>query len=72
MTNIEKVLIEQTIDENQPAVILRDFEVFLNFIAAEDLEASGINELLPIKSLPALNALLTKPFGPEPIITASY
>jgi hypothetical protein len=61
INNIEKVLLEQTIDENQTAFILRDFEVFLNFIAANDLEASGVNELLPIKSLSELNALLTKP-----------
>jgi Plasmid pRiA4b ORF-3-like protein len=61
INNIEKVLLEQTIDENQTAFILRDFEVLLNFIAANNLEASGVNELLPIKSLSELNALLTKP-----------
>ena len=61
MLNIEKVLLEQSIDENQAAVIVRDFGIFLNFIAANDLEASGVNELLPIKSLPELNALLAKP-----------
>lgn len=61
MTKIEKVLLEQTIDENQSAVIMRDFEIFLDFIAANDLEASGVNELLPLKSLPELNALFSKP-----------
>ncbi len=61
-TAIEKILLEQPIDENQPASILRDFEIFLDFIAANDLEASGVNELLPLKSLRELNALLTKPF----------
>ena len=60
--NIKKIFLEQTIDENQPATILRDFETFLNFVAANNLEASGKNELLPLKSLRELNALLTKPF----------
>ena len=58
---MEKFLLEQTIDENQPAGILRDFEKFLDFVATGDLEASGVNELLPLKSLRELNALLTKP-----------
>ena len=61
MNNIEKVLLEQKIDENQPSSVVRDFEIFMNFIAAHDLEAGGVNELLPIKFLPELNALLTKP-----------
>jgi len=60
--NIKKIFLEQTIDENQHATILRDFETFLNFVAANNLEASGKNELLPLKSLRELNALLTKPF----------
>ncbi len=60
--DIENTLLKQTIDENQPASILRNFEIFLNFVATNDLAASGKKELLPIKSLPDLNALLTKPF----------
>jgi hypothetical protein len=63
--NVKKSLLEQTIDENQPATILRDFETFLNFVAANNLEASGKNELLPLKSLRELNGLLTKPFEIE-------
>ena len=62
MNNIEKVLLDRTLDVNESSSIVRDFEVFLNFIAVNNLEASGINELLPLKSLPALNVLLTKPF----------
>lgn len=62
MNKIEKVLLEQTIDKNQSVIILHDFETFLDFIAANDLEASGVNELLPLKRLRELNALLTKPF----------
>ncbi len=58
---IEKTNFEQAIDENQFAVILRDFEKLLDFVAANDLEASGVNELLPLKCLSELNALLTKP-----------
>ena len=54
-------MLDRTIDVNESSSIVRDFEVFLNFVAANDLQASGINELLPIKSLPELNALLTKP-----------
>ena len=61
MNNIEKILLERTIDVNESSSIVGDFEVFLNFVAAHDLQASGINELLPIKSLPELNTLLTKP-----------
>lgn len=60
--NIKKIFLAQTIDEIQPAAILRDFETFLNFVAANKLEASGKNELLPLNSLRELNALLTKPF----------
>lgn len=60
--NIKKSFLEQTIDENQPSTILRDFEIFLNFVAANNLEASGKNELLPLKSLRQLNDSLTKPF----------
>ena len=60
--NIEKILLAQTIDENQPTAILRDFEAFLKFVAANKLEASGKNELLPLKCLRELNAVLTKPF----------
>ena len=58
---IQKNFLEQAIDENKSAVILRDFEKFLDFVAANNLEASGINELLPLKSLRELNALLSKP-----------
>lgn len=60
-TAIEKILLQQTIDENQPAGILRDFVTFLDFIESNDLPASGVNELLPLKSLRELNALLSKP-----------
>ena len=52
---------EQTIEEDQPD-ILRDFETFLNFVTENNLPASGKLELLPLKCLPELNALLSKPF----------
>jgi hypothetical protein len=38
---------EQIVDNNQPA-ILRDFEIFLKFVAENDLQASGKMELLPL------------------------
>ncbi len=62
MPNIEKILLAQAIDENQPAAVLRDFETFLKFVASNQLETSGKNELLPLKCLRELNRLLTKPF----------
>lgn len=55
-----EILRRQTIDENQPGSILRDFETFLHFIRERDLKASGINQLLPINSLGELNGLLAK------------
>lgn len=56
-----KLLRHQTIDENQPGSILRDFGIFLNFVRERELKASGINHLLPMDSLGELNAQLAKP-----------
>jgi hypothetical protein len=56
-----EVLRRQTINENQPGSILRDFEIFLDFVRDRELKASGVNQLLPMNSLGELNALLAKP-----------
>jgi hypothetical protein len=56
-----EILHRQTIDEDQPGSILRDFETFLSFVGERKLKASGINELLPLNSLGELNAQLPKP-----------
>lgn len=60
-SDIQKLLSEQIIDENQPSSILRDFETFLDFVADNDIKASGKMELLSLKFLPQLNSRLTKP-----------
>jgi hypothetical protein len=56
----KKIFEKKTINENNPS-ILPDFEIFLNFVAENDLPASGKLELLPLKRLPELNVFLSKP-----------
>lgn len=66
LESLDKVSAElkssQEVLTSESVSILRDFEIFLDFIAANELTASGKNELLPLNSLSDLNALLTKPF----------
>lgn len=57
----QQVLSNQEINENGPGTILRDFEIVLDFIGSEGIVVSGKTNLLPLKVLGELNALLTKP-----------
>jgi hypothetical protein len=64
MTDLEQAkttLTHQTIDENNPGTILKDFNTFLQLIKDEGIEVSGKNSLFPLKLLPELNALLISP-----------
>ena len=56
-----EILRKQAIDENGPGTILKDFQTFLDFIQARSEELTRINRLLPLKSLPILNAKMTHP-----------
>ena len=57
----QQTLRAQTINENAPGPIVRDFETLLAFIAERDLAASGVFQLPPLQVAPQLNALLARP-----------
>jgi len=57
----QQALRDQEIDENGPGTILKDFEILLDFVRSGDMPVSGIHNLLPLKLLGELNALLTHP-----------
>ena len=59
----QEVLREQVIDKNSPGTILRDFEILLDFVAAEAPPVSKKNNLLPMKVLAQLNSRLTNPLN---------
>jgi hypothetical protein len=58
---IEPVLRKQRITETEPGPIAHDFETFLDFIASQNVFASGKNDLLPMSALAELNARMTRP-----------
>jgi hypothetical protein len=51
----------QTITEESPGTILKDFATLLDFIGPEGIETSGKYGFLPLRLLPELNARLRKP-----------
>ncbi|MFO1432147.1 MAG: hypothetical protein U1F76_18715 [Candidatus Competibacteraceae bacterium] len=55
------ILRAQTITEDSPGTILKDFDILLDFIGPEGIETSGTYHFLPMKLLPDLNAHLSKP-----------
>lgn len=57
----KKVLHQQTIDENGPGTILRDFEMMLDFIDPEGVTVTGNQKLLPLRTLAPLNLKLSRP-----------
>lgn len=60
LTESQQQLIgQQTIDENSPGTILRDFQTLLDFLHPNGIEVSGVHHLFPLKSLPELNSLLS-------------
>ncbi len=58
---IKNILQAQTITEESPGKILKDFATLLDFIGSEDMETSGKYHFLPMRLLPKLNARLSKP-----------
>jgi hypothetical protein len=56
----QSLLREMTISEIYPGTVVRDFEMFLQFVASHPLTPSK-QDLLPIDSLPALNAQMSAP-----------
>lgn len=57
----QQVLQQQAISETEPGTILRDFGVLLEFAASNQLQVSGVKQLLPLAILGELNASLSKP-----------
>jgi Plasmid pRiA4b ORF-3-like protein len=57
----QQSLREQTISDDQPGIILRDFDSLLDFVSMRELRVSGVHQLLPMSALPELNARLSKP-----------
>ncbi|MCU0567737.1 MAG: plasmid pRiA4b ORF-3 family protein [Oculatellaceae cyanobacterium Prado106] len=53
------LLRSQTITEESPGFILKDFRTLLNFLQEEQVLAGGKNQLLQLKFLPALNDRLS-------------
>jgi hypothetical protein len=57
----QQTLREQTINEDGPGSVLRDFGTLLDFVGKREIKASGVHQLLPMSALTALNARLSKP-----------
>lgn len=57
----QQTLREQTINEDGPGSVLRDFETLLDFVGERELKVSGLHQLLPMSVLAELNARLSKP-----------
>ncbi|MGA7932453.1 MAG: hypothetical protein WCA35_02625, partial [Kovacikia sp.] len=49
------LLRSQTICEESPGMILKDFRTLLNFLQEQEILVSGVNQLLQLKFLPDLN-----------------
>jgi len=58
-----KILQAQTITEDSPGSIVRDFATLLAFIGANGIEVSGKYKFLPMAHLAELNARLSKPIA---------
>jgi hypothetical protein len=59
--NYQRTLSQQIITESEPGTVLRDFETLLDFIRPTGIEVSSTYHLLPKKTLPQLNAQLSRP-----------
>jgi hypothetical protein len=57
----EHILAAQTIDDNGPGTVSRDFKTLLAFIGSTRAIVSSKNNLLPMASLAQLNAQMTHP-----------
>jgi hypothetical protein len=59
--DVQQVLHDQSIDEDQPGTILRDFRTLLEFIGVEGLKTTGKHFLLPQSRLQELNERMSRP-----------
>jgi hypothetical protein len=62
--SIEKygdALRSQSIDDETPGLILKDFQTVLTFLQEKEVMVSGVNQLLQLKFLPDLNQRLSHP-----------
>jgi Plasmid pRiA4b ORF-3-like protein len=57
----EQCLRDQAITNDQPGPVLRDFQVLLDFLGHEGVEASGKSNLLPMKFIEELDGRLSRP-----------
>lgn len=57
----QQTLREQTINEDGPGSVLRDFGTLLDFVGKREIKVSGVHQLLPMSALAELNARLSKP-----------
>lgn len=62
---IEQILKQQTITEEEPGTVLRDFQTLLEFIGPEGLPTSGKNLLLAMAKLAELDEQMTHPLQPR-------
>ena len=56
----QRVLSNQTIGENEPGAVLRDFAALLDFVGAREIAVSGKHQLLPLALLAGLNSRLSR------------
>ncbi len=57
----QTILKQQTINDEGPGTVARDFTTLFNLIASEGIQASGVHHFLPMQRLAELNARLIKP-----------
>src|SRR2546427_769858 len=57
----QKMLRAQTISLTGPGTIGHDFESLLRFVAEREVPLTGVNQMLSMKLLPALNERMARP-----------
>lgn len=63
MDQVRAVFEAQVFDADHPGTILRDFQTVLDYVGPKGIEANGKYHLLPIGSLPELDARLSRPLN---------
>jgi hypothetical protein len=58
---VKEWLQQQTITEESPGRIFKDWSTFLDFIGSDGVEVTGKNDYFPMKLLPEINARLSQP-----------
>jgi hypothetical protein len=61
----EQCLRDQTITEDQPGALLRDFRMLLDFLGRDGVESGGKYHTLPIRAIGELDRRLTRPLNLE-------